>query len=175
MAESLRQALVPHLARETATPASIYFGIWEGWGLLSRDGSGGDFTYVRDAGPRGPIRRVSLEGLHRTVEGRPKFSLPYRAYLLARGALDDLSQLPLDLTPSLMWPEDRAFCCATEIDFDSTLVGLSEEGAQQILDDEELEALPIQVEDALDITGDTLNPLPGPVSAEAPEDQRGAT
>jgi hypothetical protein len=34
------------------------------------------------------------------------------------------------------------------------------------LDDEELEALPIRVEDPLDITGDALNPMPEPVSPD---------
>jgi hypothetical protein len=63
----------------------------------------------------------------------------------------------MSLTPSLMWPDDQAFCCATEIDLESTLVGLSEERAQQLLDDEDLEALPIGVEDKLDIDGDPGN------------------
>ena len=168
MSESLRRALVPHLAREGSTPDSVYFGIWDGWGYLHHKSSG-DLTSVDDPLSRRPRRRVSLRGRHRKVEGRPTFSLPHRAYLLAHGALADLTRLPLYLTPSLIWPEDLAFCCATEIDFDSTLVGLSKEGARQILDDEDLEALPISVEDRLDIGGDTLNPYPDPASSRRQE------
>jgi hypothetical protein len=48
---------------------------------------------------------------------------------MARGMLPDLLRFPDELTLSLIWPEDHAFCCATKIDFDSTLVGLSERGA----------------------------------------------
>jgi len=94
------------------------------------------------------------------VEGRPKFHLPGRAYLLAHGSLEDLPRFPAHLTPSFIWPEDHSFCCATEIHFDSTLVGLSEQGAQRLLDDDALEALPIGVNDRLDIHGDTMNPGP---------------
>lgn len=170
MSESLRRALVPHLARESSTPDSVYFGIWEGWGYFHHKSSG-ELTSVDDPLSRRPRRRVSLRGPHRTrgrhrkVEGRPTFSLPDRAYLLVHAGLADLTRLPRYVTPSLIWPEDRAFCCATEIDFDSTLVGLSKEGARQILEDEDLESLPISVEDRLDIGGDTLNPYPDPASS----------
>lgn len=104
------------------------------------------------------------------VEGRPTFPLPHLAYLLAHGALDDLNLIPLYLTPSLIWPEDRAFCSATDVDFDSTLVGLSTDGAREILDDPELEALAIRVEDLLDISGDALNPIRGQVSPDKGEE-----
>jgi hypothetical protein len=92
------------------------------------------------------------------VKGRPRFKLPARAYLLAYGSLDDLPKFPFELSPSFVWPEDQAFCCATEVDFDSTVVGLSEAGAQRLLDDDSLEALPISIEDRLDSDGDTINP-----------------
>jgi len=39
-------------------------------------------------------------------------------------------------------------------------LGLNEEGARQNLVDDALEALPISVEDWLDIVGDTLDPYP---------------
>jgi len=159
MAVSLRHSLITNLASETGTPDSVYYGIWEGYGYLHR-GSSANFTYVDDPRPGHPRRQVSLEGLYQMVEGRPKFTLPGRAYLLAHGALDDLPLFPSHLTPSFIWPEDHAFCCATEIDFDSTLVGLSEQGAQRLLDDDSLEALPIGVNDTLDIFGDTINPGP---------------
>ena len=52
--------------------------------------------------------------------GRVGPVLPHMAWLL---------RFPDELTLSLIWPEVHAFCCATKIDFDSTLVGLSERGA----------------------------------------------
>lgn len=159
MASSLRRALLVHLAGETSTPDSTYYGIWEGSGLLHGGSSG--YWYADDPRPGRPRRRVELMTLVRMVDGRAKFALPARNYLLAHGKLAELVTFPDELTPSLVWPEDQAFCCATEIDFDSTLVGLSEEGAQTLLDDEGLEALPVNVEDRLDIDGDILNQKPG--------------
>jgi hypothetical protein len=162
---SLRRALASHLAGETGTPQSVYFGIWEGWGLLHPESSS-DFAFVGDPVPGKPRRQISLKPFHKMVAGRPTFELPYRAYLLAHGSLEDLPRIPVGLTPSLIWPEDRAFCCATEIDLESTLVGLSKERAQQLLDDENLEALPVGVEDRLDIDGDPLSRQKGPPSCD---------
>jgi hypothetical protein len=42
---------------------------------------------------------------------------------------------------SCWWPEDRAWCVATEIDFTWTYVGGTRECIQQVIDDPELEAL----------------------------------
>lgn len=55
------------------------------------------------------------------VDRRSKFSQPQQNYLLGHGTPEDLVTFPDGLTPNLVWPEDRAFCCATEIDFNSTL------------------------------------------------------
>jgi hypothetical protein len=157
MSVSLRESLVSHLAGETSTPQSVYFGIWEGWGLLHPESSS-DFAFVGDPVPGKPRRQISLKPFHTMVEGRPTFELPYRAYLLAHGSLEDLPRIPLGLTPSLIWPEDRAFCSATEIDLESTLVGLSEERAQELLGDENLESLLIDIEHRLDVDSDPLTP-----------------
>lgn len=158
---SLRQALLPHLEKETSTPESAYFGVWEGKGLLHRGSSG-----CLDRGDPSPGRQsplAELESLHRMVAGRARFALPERNYLLGHGKLEELVNFSDALTPSLIWPADRAFCCATEIDFDSTLVGLSAPGAARLLQDDSLEALPIAVTDRLDIGGDAVNPpLPRP-------------
>jgi len=64
---------------------------------------------------------------------------------------------PLSITPSLVWPDDRAWCVATETDFDSTLVGCSEECAEALVADERLEALQVPPDGRLDIDGDELN------------------
>lgn len=153
----VRQSLLTDLTGDTRTPGSVFYGIWEGWAVLTRGASGG-FAFVADPHPGHPRQQVSLEPLHQVVKGRPRFKLPARAYLLAYGSLDDLPKFPFELSPSFVWPEDQAFCCATEVDFDSTVVGLSEAGAQRLLDDDSLEALPISIEDRLDSDGDTINP-----------------
>lgn len=73
----------------------------------------------------------------------PRFEHPERSYLLAKGPLSSICKLrrpPLSITPSLVWPDDRAWCVATETDFDSTLVGCSEECAGAVVADERPEA-----------------------------------
>jgi hypothetical protein len=74
--------------------------------------------------------------------------------------LDDICRFqdwPWSLTPSLAWPDDRSWCLATEIDFDSTLVACSEKCAAALLADDRLEALEVPPEGRLDIEGDALN------------------
>jgi hypothetical protein len=68
-------------------------------------------------------------------------------------------------TPNLWWPHDRAWFVATEIDFDSTLVGGSHALIDALLANDALEALEITLDTRLDWFGDELNPV-----ESAPED-----
>jgi hypothetical protein len=88
-------ALAAVLARHTSTPDRCWFCTWEGWGSV-----------VFDDGPR--------------VE------LPERNYALFVGplaALPSLMDAQDDHSPNLWWPDDRAWCVATEIDLAWTYVG----------------------------------------------------
>jgi hypothetical protein len=60
-------------------------------------------------------------------------------------------------SPSLFWPEDRAWCVATEIDLDSTYVGGSPQLIEALLNDPRFEAWPAQLEDPIDSGGDDVN------------------
>jgi hypothetical protein len=64
--------------------------------------------------------------------------LPLRTYLLAEGPI--ARALELGRSPNLLWPRDRAWFPATEIDFDSTLVGGDRDLADAILADPLIEA-----------------------------------
>ena len=64
---------------------------------------------------------------------------------------------PFPQTPNLWWPEDRAWCVATEIDLAWTYVGGSSELAATLLGDRRLEALAATVEDRFTIDSDLLN------------------
>ncbi|WP_407342012.1 hypothetical protein [Pengzhenrongella phosphoraccumulans] len=126
-------ALCDVLGRHTTTPDDCYFCLWEGFGQLH--GS--------------PAPRVSLPG---------------REYLLLRGrlsAVEDLARFDGDLpgtqSPQLFWPADRAWCVATEIDFDSTLVGGSAELIADLLRTPSLEAWPIGPEDSVASDADRVN------------------
>jgi len=84
----------------------------------------------------------------------PKLEMPGRAYFLARLDLADLcaddwaerviwTDPPFVRTPSLLWPDDHAWCLATEIDFDTTLIGGTRDLAAALLAAPGLEALEI--------------------------------
>lgn len=60
--------------------------------------------------------------------------------------------------PALIWPDDHSWCVATEIDFDSTLVGGSRALVDAILADEVFEAFEVGPDDDLTWDGDTVNP-----------------
>ena len=62
------------------------------------------------------------------------------------------------ITPNMIWPHDRAWFLASEIDFDSTLVGGSEELVEAVLAAPPFEAFPIGPLDLLTWDADEVNP-----------------
>ena len=117
----------------TSTPNLCYFCIWEGWGHL-------DPALYKNAS---------------------RLRLPHRGYLLFRGPLDAVMSFLDDSgwsqSPSIWWPDDRAWCVATEIDNPDTYVGGSDACIERILSCRDLEALPTTTEARVDLGGDTIN------------------
>ena len=84
------------LAAYTTTPGSGYAAIWEGWG-------------GREPAP-----------------DAPRVQIPHRTMLLFTGPVDALRDAPalawygsstgVTAEPHLVWPEDRAWCLACEVD-----------------------------------------------------------
>jgi hypothetical protein len=60
-------------------------------------------------------------------------------------------------SPSLLWPVDRSWCLATEIDFDSTLVGGSRELVDALLQAPGLEVWAVDAAGDLTFGGDAVN------------------
>ena len=60
-------------------------------------------------------------------------------------------------SPSILWPDDHAWALATEIDFDSTLVGGTAELIHELMRTPGLEVLPIRTDADLTRDGDRLN------------------
>ena len=119
----------------TSTPDRCYFCVWEGWGFLD-------------------------PGLYKNAS---RLRVPGRGYLLFRGPLDAVMSF-LDYfphgwsqSPSIWWPDDRAWCVATEIDFSDTYVAGSDACVERILSCLDLETLPITTEARVDSGGDTVN------------------
>ncbi|WP_305091365.1 hypothetical protein [Prescottella sp. R16] len=64
------------------------------------------------------------------------------------------------MSAHLWWPDDKAWCVATDIDLMSTYLGASEECVAAVLADTGLEAFPARADRTLTWDGDTVNPLP---------------
>jgi len=60
-------------------------------------------------------------------------------------------------TPSLFWPDDHAWCVATEIDLDSTYLGGPEELVRALLADSRFEVWRAKLDDRVDSGGDDIN------------------
>ena len=127
--------MVDVLSEFTSTPECCYFGVWEGYGGL-------------DA---------------RLDRGAAKLESPHldRAYYIFRGPLDGVMSFYewsfFHRSPNIWWPEDRAWCVATEIDDQDTFVGGSAACIERVLAHPELEALPIAIDARVDAYGDTIN------------------
>jgi hypothetical protein len=114
---SVIATLVEHLRPATTTPLKCYFAVWEG--------------FADSAVP--PTLTPMLE-------------LPNRAYHVFAGpieaALSSFSAGPfLHRSANLWWPQDHAWCVATEIDFAWTYVGGSRECVDPILADSRLDVV----------------------------------
>ena len=60
-------------------------------------------------------------------------------------------------TPNLCWPDDHAWCLASEIDLYSTYLGCDEACRDAILSHPDIEALPIDPATGISFASDTVN------------------
>lgn len=110
------------------------------------------------------------------VSKGPRLALPGRDHILFRGGVAELAEAdwmlgvpwrdreaeahgfpPQAQSPSLIWPDDRAWVLVTEVDFDSTIVAGSRDLIAQLTADPRLEALPIPAGADLTWDGDPVN------------------
>ncbi|MEU6829810.1 hypothetical protein ABZ894_14280 [Nocardia beijingensis] len=146
-AETLRR-LCGILAEHTATPEECYFGLWEGFGdiyggssvaVAFRMDEEADLASAPTVGPAFPPE---------VIDG-PRVRIPARDYLLFRGPLGEAGQWgAADLvpgwsrtinSPNLIWPADRAWFVATEIDVPWTGVAGSAALIEALREDAELD------------------------------------
>jgi hypothetical protein len=136
---SLPEPLVPVLtsvlARHTGTPGRCWFAVWDGWGALEPG--------VREA---------------------PVFDLPHRRLFLLTGPITavrrSLETPPWWQSPTLWWPDDRAWCVETEVDLESTYVGGTRACLAELLCHPDLEAVTAQPADGVTWASDQMNPAP---------------
>ena len=161
---SLR-ALMPVLGRHTV--GDLVAAFWEGtsWtGGMQLVACLGDEQGVQPPPVRAP------DDLAPEIVHRPKLELPHRAYVLFHASPGDLVDLaehraradvepfrPDWRTPNLLWSDDHAWCLATEVDLDSTVVGGSRALVDDLLGAPGLEVLEVTEADSLGWDDDAVN------------------
>jgi len=86
----------------------------------------------------------------------PRAKLPDRGYFLLEGPLNAATDLGCTVSdaffpqsPNLFWPQDHAWCVASEIDLYCTLVAGSEVMVEELLADSRLEAWRVEPDDPI--------------------------
>jgi hypothetical protein len=162
-ADQLR-ILCATLAQHTATPSACYFCLWDGYGRLHGSPAVARLTQVHSDTPaaRGPRPRFRWRSALQRRGVRVR--LPHRDYLLFTGALDAAPDLGFTVdgifygqSPNLFWPDDHAWCVASEIDLMYTLVAGPQSLAAALVANPRLQAAPVTPSDALTPDGRTGN------------------
>lgn len=92
--------------------------------------------------------RIQRRRPRRRVPSLPLVDLPHRRYYLYRGSIQKaLGPLPLEQSPNLWWPEDRAWFVATEIDYAWTYVGGPRRAVEELVEDGRVEVLLAELTD----------------------------
>ena len=130
------RALVDVLGGFTSTPEQCFFGLWEGWGNIDE----------------------------RLYKADSRVRAPHRDHLLFRGPLDAVMSFVEERmdpfwgkSPSIWWPQDRAWCVTTDVDLFDTFVGGSRECIEAVLGNLDLEALPTTHDAGISMAADTVN------------------
>ncbi len=106
--------------------------------------------------PRGPAPAQPVpDPLPAGVRSGPRVRLPHREYLLYTGPAEEVTAparlgdgLPgEDQTANLWWPDDQAWCVASEIDLGWSYLGGPAGLIGQVLADPRIEALPASPDD----------------------------
>jgi len=144
----LLRTLCTVLAEHTRTPLACCFCTWAGHGWL------------RDDAERG-LAPALLDALR---NGR-RLQFPMRDYLLFEGPLDAATEFGWTLagerfvpeSPNLFWPQDHAWCVATEVDLPFTLVAGSNALAEHLMGHAMLEAEQAFADDPVRADSDDQN------------------
>ena len=121
----------------TQTPDKCHFGYWEGAGYID------------------------------VPEHHPCLPMLGRNMVLFSGGIahadiqfGETPRFPVGVSAHLWWPEDRAWCVATDTDLMTTYVGGSEDCIAAVLGSDHLEALAAGADQKVTWDSDTVNPLP---------------
>jgi hypothetical protein len=155
------EELVRVLKAFTRTSDRCWLAAWVGWGSWG-PGSSAVLTAVhepprRKRSRRKRIYRWQLGGRMRDVQraaaetqrklnALPKLRTQAREYFLFTARVGDVSSFAISgfpQTPNIWWPDDRAWCVATEVDGYDSYVGGSNACIEAVLSSELLRAGPM--------------------------------
>lgn len=126
------RALIAVLASFTTTADRCWFALWEGNSILDD---------VRDRAGR---MQAGWMGM----------------FVIADAITAADNRFRTLLSPNLWWPQDRAWCVATNIDLMASYVGGSRQCIEAILASSELEAFEVSAEMSVQWDSDSVNPRP---------------
>lgn len=153
-------ALCEVLADHTAEATHCFFGLCtiHGWldsfsaeKLLPLLELPHDRNHIVLAGPLSTVDQIMYDwsgSLHMTLVDKQGIEPPSKP---------DPSEFLQREAPNLIWPADRSWLVASEVDFDSTLVGGNAKLIQAIVESPELEAWQVEPTDSLAADADRVN------------------
>jgi hypothetical protein len=157
LAHSALSVLCDRLA-ENSEP-ECYFCLWEGYDRLE--------TYGWLKTTLAADSNVTVRDRHIFTSeelSRSRLHLPGRDYIVLAGPLRNALRIGsfaadwfCPQSPNLFWPADRTWCVASDIDFDSTLVGGPVRLVDAILHTPELDAWAVTADDSLACNADEIN------------------
>lgn len=151
------RALVDMITPRTTNPNACWLCLWEGYGYSTAISvTAVWFSTEHEPRPSQPPQQPPGTALFgELLKHRKRVSLPGRDYLLFKGSVAEAQGW--EDGPNLWWPEDRAWCVASEIDFPYTYVGGSKALIDDILRHPDLESVPATVEDGVNANSDKIN------------------
>lgn len=160
--------LLNTLAGFTSTPEDCFHALWEGQGWMHPGAIATFMPYkpsklswfyklkpIRPIKMRLEFRRIRrrtllnesppINTLPDGILSSPRFTLPNRNYLLMRGSIKEALKIGYEQfdrfrlqSPNLIWPSDKSWILATEIDLNATLIGGSIELVHAIMQNDNL-------------------------------------
>lgn len=171
----LAQTLWPIFEQHTKTPDVCFFAIWEGFGGFPKyiyeapafEIPARQFYLFRDSIQT--VEQSFYTGAEPNTEETVFMAFSDKEAALPPAKLREQIQeslAALNALPSryqsanLWWPDDRAWCVHTEIDFNTTYLAGSQRLVDALLSSKKLEVYQVEPTDKIAYDSDTLNPLP---------------
>jgi hypothetical protein len=140
------------LSRHTSTPDAYYFCVWDGWGSVVDSGSNAPLIDLESASTRPESHEAARPGVApsspSSVHSEPKVVIPHRAYFLFQvSEVGDRDLSPGRMWPDLpdpavIWPADRAWCLANDVDPHWAGIGADVSAIDKLVADPRLDVVP---------------------------------